>query len=128
MYKKSILKDPFTSLFKTKLFSLKYLKKNDKIIISLSGGIDSTTLLFLLHSINIFKIIVAHVDHSIRADSIKDRMFVESLCRDLKIPFFSKTLSLYSKSKKDSLEQWAREKRYGYLNFIYQKNLLKILF
>ena len=116
MYKKSILKDPFTSLFKTKLFSLKYLKKNDKIIISLSGGIDSTTLLFLLHSINIFKIIVAHVDHSIRADSIKDRMFVESLCRDLKIPFFSKTLSLYSKSKKDSLEQWAREKRYGYLN------------
>ena len=83
MYRKNILEDPFTSLFKTELLSLRYLKKNDKIIISASGGLDSTVLLFLLHSINNHKIIVAHVDHSIREDSIKDKIFVESLCRDL---------------------------------------------
>ena len=115
MYRKNILEDPFTSLFKIELFSLRYLKKNDKIIISASGGLDSTVLLFLLHSINNHKIIVAHVDHSIREDSIKDKIFVESLCSDLKIQFFCQTLDPNSKPKKDSPEQWAREKRYGYL-------------
>ena len=115
MYKKKILEDPFTNLFKTELFSLRYLKKNDKIIVSASGGLDSTVLLLLLHSINIYKIIVAHVDHAIRKDSIKDKMFVESLCMELNIQFFSHTLNPDSKPKKDSPEQWAREKRYEYL-------------
>ena len=119
MYRKNILEDPFTSLFKIELFSLRYLKKNDKIIISASGGLDSTVLLFLLHSINNHKIIVAHVDHSIREDSIKDKIFVESLCRDLKIQFFSQTLDPNSKPKKDSPEQWAREKRYEYLKNLF---------
>ena len=37
---------------------------------------------------NKYKVIVAHVDHAIREDSLKDKMFVESLCRELKIHFF----------------------------------------
>ena len=115
MYKKDILKDPFTNLFKTELFSHKYLKNNDKIIIAVSGGLDSTALLFLLHSIDNYKVIVAHVDHAIREDSLKDKMFVESLCRGLKVQFFSQTLNPHSKPKKNSLEEWAREKRYEYL-------------
>ena len=116
MYKKNILKDPFTSLFKKELFSLKYLKKNDRVIISASGGLDSTVLLFLLDSINNYNLIVAHVDHSIREDSVNDKIFVESLCKDLKVPFFFQTLNPNSKPKKDSPEQWAREKRYEYLS------------
>ena len=119
MYKKKILEDPFTKVFKTELFSLKYLKKNNKIIISASGGLDSTVLLFLLHSINIYKIIVAHVDHAVRKDSIKDKIFVESLCMDLKVQFFSQTLNPDTKPKKDSFEQWAREKRYEYLSNLF---------
>ena len=77
LYKKKILEDPFTNLFKTELNSLRYLKKKDKIIVSASGGLDSTVLLLLLHSINIHKILVAHVDHAIRKDSIQDKIFVE---------------------------------------------------
>ena len=115
MYKKNILEDPFTNLFKTELNSLRYLKKNDKIIVSVSGGLDSTVLLLLLHSINIHKILVAHVDHAIRKDSIQDKIFVESLCMEFKIQFFSCTINPASKPKKDSPEQWAREKRYEYL-------------
>ena len=122
MYKEKILKDPFTKLFKTELFSLKYLEKNDKIIVSASGGLDSTVLLFLLQSINNYKIIVAHVDHAIRKDSINDKIFVESLCKDLNVPFFSKTLNPSSKSKKDSPEQWARKERYEYLRILYNES------
>ena len=116
MYKEKILKDPFTNRFKTELLSLRYLEKNDKIIVSASGGLDSTVLLFLLQSIGHYEIIVAHVDHAIREDSINDKMFVESLCMGLNVPFFCKTLDPSSKLKKESPEQWAREKRYEYLS------------
>ena len=114
MYKKFILNDPFTKLFKEEILSLTYIKKKDKIIIAVSGGMDSTALLLLLQSINFHKIIVAHVDHSIRKESIKDRLFVEDLCKDLGVSFYFKTLNFSSRNRKDSVEKWAREKRYQY--------------
>ena len=98
---------------------MKYLKKNDKIVIAVSGGMDSTALLYLTNWLDRFKIIVAHIDHSIRSDSIKDRLFVERMCKDLNLPFFSKKLDSDSRSKNESLEEWARNKRYQYLNNLY---------
>ena len=89
MFIKNIKKDPFTLLFTKELLFFKYLKKNDKIIIAVSGGFDSIALLFLLHHLNRYKLIVAHIDHSIREDSVKDRIFVEGICRELNIQFFS---------------------------------------
>lgn len=121
MYKKIILRDPFTKLFKEELYSLIPIKKKDKIIIAVSGGMDSVTLLLLLHSIDIHTIIVAHVDHSIRIDSIADRIFVEDLCKDLNIKFFFKTLDPNSRNSKDSIEKWAREKRYEYFMSLSKK-------
>ena len=56
------------------------------------------------------------MDHAIRKDSINDKIFVESLCKELNVPFFSQTLNPSFKPKKDSPEQWAREKRYEYLS------------
>ena len=73
---KNIKKDPFAISFQKKILSMKYLKKNDKIIIAVSGGMDSIALLYLTHWLDRFKIIVAHIDHSIREDSIKDKIFV----------------------------------------------------
>ena len=121
MYKKIILGDPFTKLFKEELFSLTHIKKKDKIIIAVSGGMDSVTLLLLLHSIDIHRIIVAHVDHSIRRDSISDRIFIEDLCKDLNVKFFFKTLDPDSRNSKDSIEKWAREKRYEYFMSLSKK-------
>ena len=114
MDKKNILNDSLTKLFKEEILSLTYIKKNDKIIIAVSGGMDSTALLLLLQSINFYKIIVAHVDHSIRKESITDRLFVEDLCKDLGVSFYFKTLNFSSRNRKDSVEKWAREKRYEY--------------
>ncbi len=114
MFIKNIKKDPFTLLFTKELYSLKYLKKNDKIIIAVSGGLDSIALLFLLHHLNRYKLIVAHIDHSIREDSVKDRIFVEGICADLNIQFFSKKLEINSRPKIQSIEEWARQQRYEY--------------
>ena len=116
---KNITKDPLAISFQKEILSLKYLKKNDKIIIAVSGGMDSIALLYLTHWLDRFKIIVAHIDHSIRADSIKDRLFVERMCKTLNLPFFSKKLDSDSRSKNESLEEWARNKRYKYLKNLY---------
>ena len=97
---------------------MKYLKKNDKIIIAASGGMDSTALLYLTNWLDRFKIIVAHIDHSIRDDSINDRLFLEKVCKDLKLPIFFKKLDFDSKSKNESIEEWARNERYQYLKIL----------
>ena len=88
---KNITKDPFAISFQKEILSMKYLKKNDKIIIAVSGEWIQLHY-YISNWLDRFKIIVAHIDHSIRSDSIKDRLFVERMCKDLKLPFFSKKL------------------------------------
>tara|TARA_B100001248_G_scaffold256074_1_gene236627 strand:- start:4783 stop:6150 length:1368 start_codon:yes stop_codon:yes gene_type:complete len=118
---KNVKDDPFAKSFRAKISSMKYLKKNDKVIIAVSGGMDSIALLYLAHCLNRFKIIVAHVDHSIREESIKDKIFVEGICKNFKIQFFFKKLNYESRSKNESLEEWARKKRYEYLKNLCDK-------
>ena len=43
------------------------------------------------------------------------------MCEDLKLPFFFKKLDSYSRSKNESLEEWARNKRYQYLKNLYDE-------
>jgi tRNA(Ile)-lysidine synthase len=62
----------------------KLLKKNDLVIVGVSGGADSTALLYLLSSLkDEFGLIlhIAHLDHMLRKDSAKERKFVEGLAR-----------------------------------------------
>lgn len=63
----------------------------DKIIAGVSGGADSVCLLFLLleycRRVPV-SLCAVHVNHCIRADSGQDAQFVESLCRELGIPFY----------------------------------------
>lgn len=125
MLKSIIKRDPVARLFKKEISSLKYLKKNDKIVVAVSGGIDSIALLYLLHSLDMFKIIVAHIDHSIRKDSIKDRLFVEDISKNLSLQFFFKKLNFNSKQKRKSLEEWAREERYKYFKDLCKKTKSK---
>ena len=63
----------------------------DKIIAGVSGGADSVCLLFLLleycRKVPV-SLCAVHVNHCIRADSGQDAQFVESLCRELGVPFY----------------------------------------
>lgn len=63
----------------------------DKIIAGVSGGADSVCLLFLLleycRRVPV-SLCAVHVNHCIRADSGQDAQFVESLCRELGVPFY----------------------------------------
>ena len=60
------------------------------VLLSVSGGADSTFLLHLLHAVaHSFPVYlhVMHIDHGQRATSHLDAQFVEAMCHDLELPF-----------------------------------------
>ena len=98
------------------------IPESGTVIAAVSGGPDSMCMLDILIKIsNDFdiKLMVAHVNHSIRAeDSDLDEKFTKEYCLSRGISFQSKKVDAkkYSKEKKLSLEESARILRYDYLN------------
>jgi tRNA(Ile)-lysidine synthase len=89
---------------------------SDKILLAVSGGIDSMMLLDLFLSSG-FKIFVAHVNFKLRGDeSDKDENFVREKCLKYSIPFFTTSFNTegYAQEKKLSIQMAARELRYAW--------------
>ena len=63
--------------FINELHKLNDLQKGHKLIVGVSGGLDSMALLSLLISTNYFDISVAHIDHQLRSESHEDAIFVK---------------------------------------------------
>jgi len=80
----------------------KYLKKNEKIVLGLSGGQDSIALLHLLLESKLeLDIYACHLNHSLRGiDSDKDQEFVEKVCKEKNIPLFVKKISIARAAKR----------------------------
>ena len=71
----------------------KLIEAGDKIVLGVSGGPDSISMLNILNEIKDefdFKIYVAHINHLIREEAIDDEKFVENYCKKNDIPFFCK--------------------------------------
>jgi len=94
-------------------------KENLKILLSVSGGSDSVLLLFLMLRFferNKDNIKIVHINHNLRNNSIEDQKFVLELGRNLKVDTFIRQLDPSKKTKKESIESWARQGRYRILN------------
>ncbi|MFL2983396.1 MAG: tRNA lysidine(34) synthetase TilS [Candidatus Neomarinimicrobiota bacterium] len=117
--------DLFFEKFKKEINSFSELCNNDKIIVSVSGGLDSTALLLLLHHLSCFQLVVAHINHNLRNQSNNDEEYVKNLCKELKIPFFVKSLNPLKRDKKQSVEEWGRNERYDFLNKLLEKTKFK---
>ncbi|MBO4663659.1 MAG: tRNA lysidine(34) synthetase TilS [Bacteroidaceae bacterium] len=92
------------------------LKDGDKVIVTLSGGADSVTLLLVLHALG-YECHAAHCNFHLRGEeSMRDEMFATSLCKELGVPFHKTDFDTeaYSKEKGISIEMGARELRYDY--------------
>ena len=87
-----IQRDPLFKKFKKQLKTFSGLSKGDRIIISVSGGLDSVALLLLMNSTKQFNLIVGHINHNLRPESDNDKSFVEDLSGNLNIPYYSKSL------------------------------------
>ena len=121
MEKLQIKKDKLFHQFEESLKSFPSLSKNNKIIVSVSGGVDSIVLLTLLVEVNDFQLIVAHINHNLRDDSESDEKFVKDLSKKLNLPFYCRSLKPDSRDKKYSLEEWARLERYAFLEDTFNK-------
>jgi tRNA(Ile)-lysidine synthase len=89
------------------------------VIVAVSGGADSTALFLALDELTkqkklSLKLVVAHLDHGLRADSRKDARWVKALAKDLDHDFASSRVDL-SQGRKTNLEQTARNARYEFL-------------
>ena len=98
-----------------------HIQFGQQIIIAVSGGKDSMTLLYsmcrIADRLNI-KIKVVHLNHHLRGNSNNDQILVDKFCKKLKIDFTVDHLDPDTKRKGESLEAWARNHRYASLERI----------
>ena len=97
------------------------LNTNDRIIIGVSGGIDSICLLHIINSLKEkykLHIVVAHINHNVRKESGYDEKFVKKYCNELNIRFESITIDFY---KGDNFQNEARKIRYDFFEKLIKK-------
>lgn len=88
-----------------------------KLVVAVSGGIDSVVLLHMLVAEGGHELVVAHFDHGIRQDSSADARFVEALAGNYSLPFEMKREELGEAASEDL----ARQRRYVFLKQVAEK-------
>ncbi len=90
--------------------------KDKKLLLAVSGGIDSMVLLHLFHKLE-FDITVAHCNFSLReAESDAEEDFVSTTCKALKIPSYIQKFDTkqFASDYKLSIQLAARKLRYDW--------------
>ena len=113
-----------------KAFLVKHNLQGKSVILAVSGGKDSVTLLdvcyFLKDEFNL-DLLVSHFDHNLRNTSKGDADFVEKLIKEkYKLKFFRGLAPI--KDNNENIEAWARQKRYEFLKKIYTENSADFIF
>ncbi len=100
------------------------LDRQDRLLVAVSGGLDSMVLLHLLKQLDI-ELAVAHCNFQLRGDdSDKDEEFVKLHCYKIQIPFFCKRFETnnYATENKISIQMAARELRYAWFEELMEGN------
>lgn len=92
------------------------------VIVAVSGGVDSVTLLRVLHQLSAeparrYRLAVAHVDHGLRDQAADDARFVAELARTLGLPHFERRCDVraHAQASGQGIEQAGRQLRYEFL-------------
>ncbi len=99
----------------------KLVARGDTLLIGVSGGADSLSLLHALRSLRDeldIRLHVAHLNHQLRGpDSEEDAEFVTALAREWKLPATIETrdIGAYAHAQHLSIEELARRARYAFL-------------
>ena len=97
------------------------IQAKDKIVLGVSGGPDSITMLDILRQIQEefdFEIVVAHINHMIRKEAIQDEEYVKKYCKKNSIEFFVKRIDVMSvaNNRKIGTEEAGRFVRYDFFD------------
>ena len=104
------------------------IENGDKIVVGVSGGPDSITLLNILKNIKEnkyinFEIIVCHINHMIRQEAIEDEEYVKKYCKDNNIKCYVKKIEVekMAETQKIGTEEAGRKARYEFFNEVLEK-------
>lgn len=98
----------------------KLFQQSDRILLAVSGGVDSVVLCHLFNQAK-FNFGIAHCNFKLREDaSEEDARFVEKLAQQFKVPFYLESFETIAiaKERKDSIQLTARNLRYQWLEQI----------
>ncbi len=88
-----------------------------KVVVGLSGGMDSTVLTHILKSLG-YEVIIAHLNHSLRGNqSDQDEQFVVELAKSWELPYLTKKVVLPETGNQEAL---GRQTRYSYFEEVRQ--------
>jgi tRNA(Ile)-lysidine synthase len=100
-----------------------------RYVVAVSGGVDSMALLHALHARNTasadrpWKLVVAHLDHGMRSDSLEDRQLVQTTAKRLGLPFVYDEVQLGAGTS----EAVARAARYDFLHRVQREHNAKAI-
>ena len=106
----------------------KLIEKGDKIVVAVSGGPDSISMLDILLKLKKRKeinceLIVAHINHMIREEATEDEQFVENFCKKNNLKCYIKRIDVpkYANNNKIGHEEAGRIVRYKFFDEIMEK-------
>ena len=91
------------------------LQKSERVLVGLSGGADSVSLLLCLKRLG-YNVTASHINHQLRGDeSVRDEQFCIELCSKLGVEIFVHRIDVdkYCHQKGLSIEEGARKLRYS---------------
>ena len=104
------------------------IENGDKLVLAVSGGPDSITMLDILNEIRNEKIInfeicVAHINHMIREEAKSDELYVKNYCEEKNIDFYSKSIDVLklANNNKTGTEEMGRIVRYKFFDEVLEK-------
>lgn len=104
------------------------IQNGDVIVLGVSGGPDSISMLYILNEIRKekiidFEIIVAHINHMIREEADDDEKFVLDFCKKIGVQAFFKKIDVQKQAmyRKTGTEEEGRRVRYEFFEEIAQK-------
>lgn len=101
------------------------IESGDKLVLGVSGGPDSISMLNVLREIAEdetidlkFQIVVSHINHNIRKEAKEDEEFVKKYCDENNIKFFSKSIDVekIANNSKIGIEEAGRKVRYEFFD------------
>jgi tRNA(Ile)-lysidine synthase len=107
--------------------SMTLVHRGDSIVLAVSGGIDSMTMLHLFASMRSqwdLRLAVAHVNHQLRGqESLDDEKFVQDCVQSLDIPLYTERVDTYgcAATNRLSKQEAARQLRYEFFERVRAK-------
>lgn len=103
--------------------SFEFLNPNQPLVVGVSGGADSLCLLGMLHEAG-FNLIVAHLNHQLRLEAVKEAEHVMKIAGTMGIPYVGDAMDVgvFATENGFSIEEAARKCRYRFLFGVAREN------